>query len=81
MTAAGIDPGEVMRRMRHSTFAMTPDRYTQGIKGNEADTRPSSQAFIDLAHGTIVGQSGTAPRVPQSYSAMRIRTESPVFAG
>lgn len=65
MVAAGIDPGEAMRRMGHSTVAMTLDRYTHGITGNEADTAAKLEAFIDLAHGTVVGQSGTAPSFPQ----------------
>jgi integrase len=65
MVAAGIDPGEVMRRMGHSTIAMTLDRYTHGIKGNEADTAAKLQAFIDLSRGTVVGQSRAAGSGPE----------------
>ena len=32
MVAAGVDAGEVMRRMGHSTVTMTLDRYTHGIR-------------------------------------------------
>lgn len=52
MVAAGVDPGEVMRRMGHSTVALTLDRYTHGIKGNEADTAAKMQAFIERARAS-----------------------------
>lgn len=52
MVAAGVDPGEVMRRMGHSTIVMTLDRYTHGIKGNEADTAAKMQAFIERARAS-----------------------------
>ena len=60
MIAAGVDPGEGMRRMGHSTIAMTLDRNTRGIKGNESDTAEKLQAFIDPSRGTVVGQSSVA---------------------
>lgn len=60
MVAGGVDPGEVMRRMGHSSVAMTLDRYTHGIKGNEADTAAKHRAFIDRSRGTVMGQSNTA---------------------
>jgi integrase len=47
MIAAGVDPGEVMRRMGHSTVSMTLDRYTHALRGSEADTAAKLQAFID----------------------------------
>ena len=47
MIAAGVDPGEVMRRMGHSTVAMTLDRYTHALRGSEAETAAKLQAFID----------------------------------
>ena len=59
MVAAGVDPGEVMRRMGHSTITMTLDRYTHALAGAEADTAAKLQAFID--RGTVVGQSGNPP--------------------
>jgi integrase len=49
MIAAGIDPGEVMRRMGHSTVAMTINRYTHALRGTEADTAAKLQAFLDRA--------------------------------
>lgn len=52
MVAAGVDPGEVMRRMGHSTIAMTLDRYTHAIRGNEADTAAKLQMFIDGSRST-----------------------------
>ncbi|HEX3803604.1 MAG TPA: site-specific integrase [Solirubrobacteraceae bacterium] len=60
MVAAGVDPGEVMRRMVHSTVAMTLDRYTHGIKGNEADTAEKMQSFIERSRGKVVGKSDHA---------------------
>lgn len=57
MIAAGVDPGEVMRRMGHSTVTMTLDRYTHGLKGNEQDTAAKLQAFIERSRGTVMGQS------------------------
>jgi integrase len=57
MVAAGIDPGEVMRRMGHSTIAMMLDRYTHGINGNEGDTAAKLQAFIDRSRETVLGQA------------------------
>jgi len=53
MVAAGVDPGEVMRRMGHSTIAMTLDRYTHALRCSEADTAAKIQAFI--ARGTVRG--------------------------
>jgi len=47
MIAAGVDPGEVMRRMGHSTVAMTLDRYTHALRGSEAETSAKLQAFLD----------------------------------
>jgi len=47
MIAAGVDPGEVMRRMGHSTVTMTLDRYTHALRGSEIDTAAKLQAFID----------------------------------
>jgi integrase len=51
MIAAGVDAGEVMRRMGHSTVVMTLDRYTHGLRGNEAETAAKMQAFLDAAAG------------------------------
>ena len=51
MVAAGVDPGEVMRRMGHSTVAMTIDRYTHALRGSEADTAAKVQAFLDRSVG------------------------------
>ena len=51
MVAAGVDPGEVMRRMGHSTVAMTLDRYTHALRGSEADTAAKVQAFLDRSVG------------------------------
>ena len=51
MVAAGVDPGEVMRRMGHSTIAIDLDRYTHGLRGSEADTAASSR------RSSTVGQS------------------------
>jgi integrase len=51
MIAAGVDPGEVMRRMGHSTVAMTLDRYTHALRGSEADTAAKLQAFLDRSVG------------------------------
>ena len=65
MIAAGVDPGEVMRRMGHSTIAMTLDRYTHALRGSEADTAAKLQAFIDRSRGTVMGQSGTAQSGPE----------------
>jgi integrase len=65
MVAAGVDPGEVMRRMGHSTIAMTLDRYTHGLKGNEADTATKVQAFIDRSRRPDVRQSRGGPSSPQ----------------
>ena len=48
MVAAGVDPGEVMRRMGHSTIAMTLDRYRHGLEGNDG-TAAKVQAFIEGA--------------------------------
>jgi integrase len=57
MVAAGVDPGEVMRRMGHSTIALALDRYTHALRGNEADTGAKLQAFIERSrrdsHGTV----------------------------
>ena len=47
MIAAGVDPGEVMRRMGHSTVSMTLDRYTHALRGSESDTAAKLQAFIE----------------------------------
>lgn len=47
MIAAGIDPGEVMCRMGHSTVAMTINRYTHALPSSETDTAAKLQAFID----------------------------------
>jgi integrase len=55
MIAAGVDPGEVMRRMGHSTISMTLDRYTHALRGSEADTAAKLQAFIDRSRGLVVG--------------------------
>jgi integrase len=63
MVAAGVDPGEVMRRMGHSTIAMTLDRYTHALRGSEADTAAKLQAFID--RGTVVGQSAPVEGVSE----------------
>ncbi len=49
IVAAGVDPGEVMRRMGHSTVTLTLDRYTHALRGSEADTAAKLQAFIDRA--------------------------------
>lgn len=57
MVAAGVDPGEVMRRIGHSTIAMTLDRYTHGIRGNEAATADKLQAFMDQSRGTVEQRS------------------------
>jgi integrase len=65
MIAAGIDPGEVMRRMGHSTVAMTLDRYTHALRGSELETAARMQAFIDRSRGTVLGQSGTAHSGPE----------------
>jgi integrase len=51
MVAAGVDPGEVMRRMGHSTVAMTLDRYTHALRGSEADTAAKVQALLDRSVG------------------------------
>ncbi len=51
LIAAGVDPGEVMRRMGHSTIALTLDRYTHALRGNEADTAARVQAFLDQSMG------------------------------
>jgi integrase len=51
MVAAGVDPGEVMRRMGHSTVAITLDRYTHALRGSEADTAAKVQAFLDRSVG------------------------------
>lgn len=59
LVAAGVDPGEVMRRMGHSTITMTLDRYTHALRGSEVDTAAKLQAFIDRSRGTVVGQSGS----------------------
>jgi integrase len=53
MIAASVDPGEVMRRMGHSTVALTLDRYTHALRGSEADTAAKLQAFLDRAR--VVG--------------------------
>jgi integrase len=55
MVAAGVDPGEVMRRMGHSTVVMTLDRYTHGIRGNEAETAAKLQAFIERSRASVTG--------------------------
>lgn len=60
MVAAGVDPGEVMRRMGHSTVALTLDRYTHALRGSEAETATRVQAFLDRA----VGQSWASPGAP-----------------
>jgi integrase len=65
MVAAGVDPGEVMRRMGHSTIAMTLDRYTHALAGNEADTAAKMQSFIDRSRGTVPGQSSIAASGPE----------------
>jgi integrase len=51
MIAAGVDPGEVMRRMGHSTVALTLDRYTHALRGSEAETAAKLQAFLNRAVG------------------------------
>jgi integrase len=51
MIAAGVDPGEVMRRRGHSTVAMTLDRYTHALRGNEAETAAKLQGFLDSFRG------------------------------
>jgi integrase len=53
MIAASVDPGEVMRRMGHSTVALTLDRYTLALRGSEADTAAKLQAVLDRAR--VVG--------------------------
>lgn len=67
MIAAGVDPGEVMRRMGHSTVALTLDRYTHALRGSEAETAAKVQSFLNRSRGTVVGQSGTAPSVPERF--------------
>jgi hypothetical protein len=47
MIAAGVDPGEVMRRMGHSTVALTLDRYTHALRGGEVETATKVQAYLD----------------------------------
>jgi integrase len=53
MIAADVDPGEVMRRMGHSTVAMTLDRYIHALRGSEADTAAKLQAFIERSRSTV----------------------------
>ena len=65
MIAAGIDPGEVMRRMGHSTVAMTLDRYTHALKGSETETAKRMQAFVDRSRGTVLGQSRPSQSGPE----------------
>jgi integrase len=51
MIAVVVDPGEVMRRMGHSTVALTLDRYTRALRGSEAETAAKLQAFLNRAVG------------------------------
>jgi hypothetical protein len=55
---AGVDRGEVMRRMGHSTISMALDRYTQALRGSEADTASKLQAFIERSRGLVAGLVG-----------------------
>ncbi len=47
MIAAGVDPGEVMRRIGHANVSQTIDRYTHALSGAEADTARMVQAYLD----------------------------------
>jgi integrase len=54
LVAAGVDLGEVVRRVGHSTITMTM-RYTHGLNGSEADTAAKLQAYIDRSRGIVAG--------------------------
>ncbi len=58
MVAARVDPGEVMRRMGHSTVLLTLDRYTHALRGNEAETAAKVQAFLDRMVAATQESSG-----------------------
>ena len=58
MIAANVDPGEVMRRMGHSTVTMMIDCYTHALRGDEADTAAKMQAFIEWSRRDSRGTVG-----------------------
>jgi hypothetical protein len=62
MIAAGVEPGEVMRRMGHSTVSMTLDRNTHALRGRGRYGAKAPALHREISDRFSPVRSGLAPQ-------------------